>query len=51
MDPFLQDILELAHSETYGPILAKILAYEDNVMAAGGWHADGTIDNRPWGWE
>ncbi len=51
MDPFLQDILELAHSETYGPILAKLLAYEDDIVAKGGWHADGTIDGRPWGWE
>ncbi len=51
MDPFLQDILELAHSETYGPILTKILAYEDDVTAKGGWHADGTIDGKPWGWE
>ena len=51
MDPFLQDILDLAHSETYGPILARLLNYEDDVVAKGGWHADGTVDGRPWGWE
>ena len=41
----------MAHSETYGPILTKLLAYEDDVVAEGGWHVDGTIDNRPWGGE
>ena len=51
MDPFLQDILDLVRSETYGPILARLLNYEDEVVAKGGWHADGTVDGRPWGWE
>ena len=51
MDSFLQDILELTHSETYGPILAGLLAYEDGVVAKGAWHMDGTIDGLPWGWE
>lgn len=51
MDPFLQDILDLAHSETHGPILTRILNFEDDVVDRGGWHKDGSIDGRPWGWE
>ncbi len=50
MDPFVEDVLEFARSESYAPVLRKILEHEDKVAAAGGWHVEGQYDGRPMGW-
>ena len=50
-DPFVIDLLEFVHSESYGPVLRRILEHEDRVLAEGGWHVDGQYDGRPFGWE
>lgn len=51
MDPFVEDLLQFARSETYGVVLKRILEFEDKVARESGWRRDGTFDGRPQGWE
>ncbi len=50
MDNGLLDLAMLPSDVNYRVILAKLLAYEDAILAQGGWHADGANDGRPRGW-
>lgn len=50
----MKDVLESrANDPRFRPLLEKILAHEDKVLAEGGWHRDDPVtwDGRPIGWE
>ncbi len=51
MNAIVQDVVAFARNDAYGPMLRKILEFEDRVAAEGGWHTMGTYDGRPLGWE
>ncbi len=50
-NPIFEDLLRFVQSETYRPILERILAYEDKVMQEGGWYGKDENPFRPPGWE
>lgn len=49
-DPLLESLLQFVSTERYRLVLERILAFEDKVVAEGGWHEPNTSDGKRMGW-